>query len=113
MYGADIISVLNKAIDNNVTYKADPSQGNFEPQLADFYVNIVFTYGGNTYSLKDNLGNIKTNFLDKVTDRNDEEMYKFKSAIFRCTGVEYNGQTGLSNASAAGRVRQMTFSVIR
>ena len=110
MYGADIISVLNKAIDNNVTYKTDT-----EPQLADFYVNIVFTYGGKTYSLRDNLGEIQSGYIDRIQNPNkyskieQEEMYKFKSSVFKCTGVEYNGTTG----SAAGRVKQMTFSVIR
>lgn len=113
MYGADVISVLNKAADNNAVYKADPSKTNFEPQLADFYVNIVFTYDGKTYSLRDNIDDIKNVFLNNVTDKDDEEMYKFKSSIFKCTGVEYNGHTGLSNSAAAGRVRQMTFSVIR
>lgn len=120
MYGADIISVLNKAIDNNETYKVtDPSKAGYEPQLEDFYVNIVFTYGGKTYSLRDNLPEIQSSYIDRIQNPNNyskldqEEMYKFKSSVFKCTGVEYNGTTGLSNSAAAGRVKQMSFSVIR
>lgn len=115
MYGADIISVLNKAIDNNETYKADPSKPNFEPQLADFYVNIVFTYGGKQYSLRDNLGEIQSGYIDRIQNPNkyskieQEEMYKFKSSVFKCTGVEYNGNTGLSNASAARQSQKNDF----
>lgn len=119
MYGADIISVLNKAIDNNETYKADPNKSNFEPSLADFYVNIVFTYDNKTYSLSGNLPEIQSGYIDRIQNPNNyskleqEEMYKFKSSVFKCTGVEYNGTTGLSNSAAASRVKQMSFSVIR
>ncbi|MCI8396326.1 MAG: hypothetical protein HFJ52_01165 [Clostridia bacterium] len=95
MYGADIISVLNKAIDNNRRYKIEFFNNPKEPDYIDFYVNVIFTYEGKTYSLKDDFTEytatrrniIQKEFLDKVglKETDTENIFKFKVSGFKCT----------------------------
>lgn len=81
MYGADIISVLNKAINNNKEYEVEDYQDPKEPRHLDFYVDVEFTvYTGSargpgaptkTYSLSKNYGKgtdnkIKIDYLDRM-----------------------------------------------
>ena len=94
MYGADVISVLNKAIDNNTKfnvnagdssgysvdvvikfnsnlekrvehYKKNASGIGYEKERADTE-NIIFTPIASGYSLKNNLSQLKTNLIDPL-----------------------------------------------
>lgn len=98
MYGADIISVLNKAIDNNRKYKIEYGKAEDLMDL-DYYVNIIFTYEDRTYSLKQDFTKqkniIQENFLDKAGLKSTEgtegeDIFQFKVSGFKCT--RYNIQ---------------------
>lgn len=125
MYGIDIISVLNKAIDNNRTYGIEFYNNPKEKTMLDHYVNIIFTYNENiiegtgkdnivTFSLKDNYtGNpniIKTKFIDPVIN-GDSNMYGFKTAAFKCTKVTYN-DNNVKDERVMGRIIEMRFEQI-
>lgn len=117
MYGIDVISVLNKAIDNNRKYEDYPI----------YKVNVKFTYNMltgeqsidskkvdtdyKTYSLdnKDQETWIKSNILSKVTDKDDNFIHNFKIATFKCTGVSYVTKKDTNDSLAIGRVKEITF----
>lgn len=117
MYGIDVISVLNKAIDNNRKYEDYPV----------YKVNVKFTYNMltgeqstdskkvdtdyKTYSLdnKDQETWIKSNILSKVTDKDDNFIHNFKIATFKCTGVSYVTKKDTNDLLAIGRVKEITF----
>ncbi|MDE5830405.1 MAG: hypothetical protein K2H53_01630 [Clostridia bacterium] len=116
MYGIDIVSVLNRAIDNNNRYDVNGSE-------KDYYVNVKFTYNTEdadetnsndyiTYSLKNNYSMIKTKFLDP-TIKNEESVHEFKVSAFRCIGVSYikNGET--KDISLIGRIKEIVFEQIK
>ncbi len=121
MYGIDIISVLNKAIDNNKRYGIEFYDAPNQPDSLDYYVNIKFTYnegkleGENTnrkvtYSLKDNYtirdNTIKTKFIDPIFS-NQDSIKNFKTIGFKCSKITYNNSP--SNIFAKGRVNQLEF----
>ncbi len=102
MYGADIISVLNKAIDNNKKYNVEFYNEPGDPENLDYYVDVIFTYNDVKYSLKEdftrytarNRNKIQENFLDVVglkddpnTEGIDESkgIFAFKIFGFKCT----------------------------
>lgn len=118
MYGIDIISVLNKAIDNNRIYEDYPV----------YKVNVKFTYDLETGQAQPGEKNIKTdiqsfnlfedgNFekkikqelLGKVTDSNDNFVHNFKMSAFRCTGIKYVTKKDTNDNLAVGRLKEITF----
>lgn len=123
MYGADIISVLNKAIDNNRKYGVEIYSNPKNPDYLDYYVNVIFTYDNVTYNLKDDFTEytskkrniIQKNFLDKAGVKDDpntledESLHTFKITGFKCIGVSYNQSKNLNN-TAGGRVNEMRFA---
>lgn len=133
MYGADIVSVINKAVDNNrgygVEYYTNPSERN----SLDYYVNIVFEYNGRTYSLKQDYTKttsssvrnlIQKNFIDmtgksdkdpeyKTNDIYKEEVdafHQFKFTAFKCESVSYTKKGETSIVDAVGRIKEMKFT---
>ena len=115
MYGADILSVLNKAVDNNKKYEVETYDEN--NVYADYYVNIVFTtHEGNMYSLKDNYSAVRREFLNVAglrSDKNEDgNIFEFKKAAFKCSKVTYVESNSLKHKSAAGavgRIKEMVF----
>lgn len=117
MYGIDVISVLNKAIDNNRKYEDYPV----------YKVNVKFTYNMltgeqstelknvntdyKTYSLdnKDQETWIKSNILSKVTDKDDNFVHNFKVSAFKCTGINYVTKKDTNDSLAIGRIKEITF----
>lgn len=106
MYGIDLISVLNQAIDNNRRYRVEFYDSPDEEDNLDYYVNVVFTYNTRniegdtsdnfvTYTLKDNYTRndatniIKNKFLIPIS-KNDSSIHGFKVAAFKCNKVLYN-----------------------
>ena len=106
MYGIDIISVINQAIDNNKRYRVEFYDSPDERDNLDYYVNVVFTYNTKniegdindkyvTYSLKDNYTRddktniIKNKFLIPVS-KNDSSIHALKVAAFKCNKILYN-----------------------
>lgn len=117
MYGIDVVSVLNKAIDNNRKYEDYPV----------YTVNVKFTYDMltgekstdpkkvetdyKTYSLNDKDQEIwiKSNILSKITDKYDNFIHNFKVAAFRCTSVSYVTKKDTNDTLAIGRIKEITF----
>lgn len=84
LYGTDVLSVVNKAIDNNKTLTEGEK----------YYVNVVINLGGtDKIELKDISGPTNTYLLGKKEN--------FKSAVFKCTNIEY----------VEGRVDQIEFEI--
>lgn len=128
MYGADIITLMNKAIDNNEKYYKEIRKEAGKPlekqPYFDYYVDIQFTYKGVTYSLADGYYNHKdkddyvyetspiwNTFLKKEVQETDS-VRNFKFAGFKCTGAKYKTEDELnvkSHGLAVGRVCKMTF----
>lgn len=123
MYGAEIVSVLNKAIDNNKSY-------NIDEKLKDYYVNIEFRYNGKVYSLEKDPVIIQKEFIDmaKKSDKDKEYIdgstykdqvdafHQFKFTAFKCEKIIYNTKNNLENKSstgAIGRVKEMKFVPIK
>lgn len=118
MYGSDVISVLNKAIDNNRQYGLDTYDETNDN--IDYYVDIEVIYrakNGDVIwddTLSDNKGDIH-DILGKVKEplsKRDDDTKNFMLMGFRCTGVENVSATDLnfqSAQSAIGRIKKMTF----
>lgn len=112
MYGIDIISVLNKAIDNNRKYDIQNGE-------QDYYVNVKFTYNGQgignnsvtSYSLKDDYNIIKTKFLDAVM-KNEENIHDFKVSAFKCISVNYIKKGETRDTTVIGRIKEIVFEQI-
>lgn len=106
MYGTDIISVINKAIDNNKQYKVEYGVNSQDKTFLDYYVDVEFIiYERNssnqridkkkTKSYKLSEDYIHTNknnsdiwklYLKKALDKDDSDSFRsFKFAGFRCT----------------------------
>lgn len=136
MHGTDVITVLNKAIDNNERHRNDKSyEVNIEFTLKEDIKAYIITYtldnrtkkyskkteyikantgginflAGKTYSIKNNLNEIKKLLDTRFEDTNKKEYindtdYKltytgfsdFKRMIFKCTDLNYN-DIGLIN----------------
>lgn len=124
MYGADIITLMNKAIDNNEKYykeiKKEPGQPSLIRQpYYDYYVDIEFEYEyegiTRTYSLvkdyylynglKDDFeykdSEMWTKFLNPeilsypASDTRKGFLRDFKLAGFKCTGTRYKTESEL------------------
>ncbi|MCI9274974.1 MAG: hypothetical protein HFJ24_02875 [Clostridia bacterium] len=131
MYGTDIISVLNKAIDNNRRYEVEFGEYSNDLEYMDYYIDVEFTVyrrndsnqkiGKNTkdtYSLSSNYKNKKdiiyTEYIEKAQkgDAGDDIFRSsFKFAGFKCTKVIYQDKASVkpSNIGAVGRVKKMVF----
>lgn len=135
MYGADIITLMNKAIDNNEKYykkiRKETGKKLVDQPYFDYFVDIKFTYKGNTYSLVEHYYNNKdkndieisksviwNTFLDKKIenyddgDKKKEFLRAFKFVGFKCTETEYKTEEQLnvkSHGPAIGRICSMTF----
>jgi len=129
MYGADIISVLNQAINNNELYDISDYAHPKDPDYLDFYVNVVFTYKEGwiddaarnpenlrTVSLKENYGEIEENFLKRAGYKSGDkkngkriDIFDFKSAVFRCKEIKYIDPTKVTNPMAIGRICELVF----
>ena len=119
MYGMDVISVLNKAIDNNKNYSIDEGSGHIKNGNMDYFVNIIFTTkDGTTYNLKENYSSTIT-FKEKIEkatkeDRNQDEFDEYRLFMFgkyQCTKVSYVPKTTNKNREdAVGRVCEMVFA---
>lgn len=125
MYGIDIISVLNKAIDNNRKYGVEYYHDPKYKDMLDYYVNVVFTYHPKeadgtaskeavTYSLKDDYRKeegkniIQKEFLNPVLESEDR-IKDFKLAAFRCAEVTYQQKEDVTILETIGRVKQIEF----
>lgn len=107
MYGTDIISVLNKAIDNNTKFNvvAGDNSGYSVDVVIKFKTNIedVFMPTISGYSLKNNKDLLKENIIDPIVNRYSNTVAsEFKRKAFQCEKIEYNNKTG--------RVSKMIFT---
>lgn len=125
MYGVDIISMLNKAIDNNRKYGIEYYNEPEDEDSLDYYVNVIFTYNRNnidetgkdelvTYSLKEHYTkNPSTNIIEnkflEPAKINSDNIHSFKVAGFKCSNVTYNEKSNTKEVLALGRVNQMEF----
>ena len=110
MYGTEIISILNKAIDNNRTYGVtdDPS--------SEYYVDIAFrlkrettetnTLNTDIYALSTKGDEIKTNILINKNGAFSE----FKRRVFQCIDIDGDGKNVTYNKS--GRVCKLEFEEV-
>ena len=110
MYGTEIISILNKAIDNNRTYGVtdDPS--------SEYYVDIAFrlkrettetnTLNTDIYALSTKGDEIKTNILINKNGAFSE----FKRRAFQCIDIDGDGKNVTYNGS--GRVCKLEFEEV-
>ena len=130
MYGTDIVSVLNKAIDNNKSYGIEFFYEPGNPEMKDYYVNVIFEYYKRTqdatktnelvkYSLKENYTKnpntniIKAQFINPIlANDNNDIIHSFKVAGFKCTGINYLQKADTKIVSALGRVKEITFREI-
>ena len=137
MYGADILSVINKAIDNNRSYGVEYYEKPTESQFLDYYVNVIFKYQGQEYNLMRDYTKpitassrniIQKKYIDMAgksdkdpqyktdrTYRNEvDEFHTFKFTAFKCTDVKYTKKSDIKNqvaAGAIGRVRELKFEL--
>ena len=135
MYGTDIISVINKAIDNNRQYKVEYGINSSDKTFLDYYVDVEFIiYERDTnnqrigqtktksYKLSEDYIHTNKNnsdiwklYLKKAIDKDDSDSFRsFKFAGFRCIGVLYQDKESVRPAhqSAIGRVKKMIFHEI-
>lgn len=119
MYGIDIVSVLNKAIDNNRNYNIEIYNSNNTNK--DYYVDIEFefyeidannkkTNNKITYILSRDYNTIKAEILDKA-QQEDDRFRTFKFSAFTCYKVNY--VTNSKTNDATGRVSKMIFKEIK
>lgn len=137
MYGADVLTVVNKAIDNNKSYGVEYYERPTDSDYLDYYVNIIFVYNGREYNLRTDYTKpmtasvrniIQMEFIDMAgkTDKDPEyktddayknrvdDFHKFKFTAFKCTEVKYTNKSDIRNqamSGAIGRVREMKFEV--
>ncbi len=112
MYGMDIISVLNQAIDNNRRYGIEYYNEPSDPKNIDYYVDIEFEYKYDngitrTLSLKNNYTKDDNTIKNIITSPKDID-FSFKTAGYRCKNVYYN-ETGTASTSSKGRLNKMVF----
>lgn len=106
MYGVDVISVINKAIDNNKDYYGTNLYD-------DYYVDIEFKYNGKTLNLKENESEIVKDYTSKVAEKDNNEIHNFKFAAFKCTGVKYVKSSDIKKQSASDATRKNLQNDIR
>ncbi len=87
--GVDVISVINKVLDNNQKY--GPSEYDEPNYLMQVELEIKETVGnlqkGNTYLLEDYI----------KMRQNTENFTDFKRKVFDCKEIQYNRETGRVN----------------
>lgn len=107
MYGTDLITVMNKANDNNKTYKG-----------SDFKITISFVFTEkNLYIYDPETGKrekgseffagtdyTNENYETKIKD-NPDAFNDFKRRLFKCKSVNYNPKTG--------RINEMYFEEVK
>lgn len=118
MYGADVISVVNKAISNNQSYIKKPYYDASSDQVA-YLVDVQFTYNGITYSLSDDVAynrmkmkwlNYLGTTIEQATGNSEAEEYcRLIGERFRCTNVTYSQKIEGQASNVAGRVIKMEF----
>lgn len=135
MYGTDVISVINKAIDNNRQYKVEYGINSPDKTFMDYYVDIWFTVyerdpdnnkklnTTKTYKLSEdyihtnkNNSKIWSLYLSKAAKGDDDDVFRgFKFSAYKCNKVVYTDKSEVSSAhlSAIGRVRRMEFHEIK
>lgn len=126
MYGIDIVSVINMAIDNNIQYGLSQNYNeNTNNDFVDYYVNVKFTYYNvGTFNLKTDYLKIKNSILN-VANMSAEDRIARKSAgnvdcnnfiqnlqqkAYKCTKITYTTKADIiRNIGAIGRVREIVF----
>lgn len=115
MYGSDLVSLINKAIDNNKNWDVEYHEHPVERRYLPYFVNIIFTYDGRTYNMANQADYeaIRNEFINNI-DSTEDYMHEFKFTIFRCSNISYVEESdiqGVASASALGRVKEMQFVV--
>lgn len=126
MYGIDIVSVINMAIDNNIQYGLSQNYSeNVDNDFVDYYVNVKFNYYNvGTFNLKTDYLTIKKSVLD-VANMSTKDRIAKKSAgnvdcdnfiqhlqqkDYKCTKIIYTTKSDIiRNIGAIGRVREIVF----
>ena len=95
LYGGQIISVMNKMLDNNEKYTRIDEQ-NYVMDMS-----VTFTIVGDFYNSKKNgttystIAEFKAKF--DQAGKVDGQLTELKRKLFKCTSVEYNDETGRIN----------------
>lgn len=93
--GVDVISVINKVIDNNQKYEYDDYTINIQFKMAEA---MVFKKDGKTSSTVTFDTNKIYNINDFNTIKNNEDAFTdFKRRIFDCKEIRYNKDNGRIN----------------
>ncbi len=104
MRGVEVISALNKAIDNNTKYERMELGNQFED-----YEVIVNVYCLDTLGLRQILNytsdknKAEYTKFEEIKNNNDDEFKELKRKIFNCTGLKFND---------IGRVCELTYEEI-
>ncbi len=132
MYGMDVVTVLNMAIDNNKRYGLSQNYAeNSNKDFVDFYVDVVFEYKGYDNSVRElRLSTDYATIDEKVLqiaalsteeriNRADEprvypDCYAFihnlQQSAYYCDGISYRESAEIKyNTGAIGRVKEIRF----
>ncbi len=104
MYGTDLISVINKANDNNALYNDDTYKIKIKFKLT---TTNIYVYNSST-GKRENQGTFiatdsgeyeydNDNYKQYINE-NSEAFDDFKRRLFKCTGVVYSNVTGRINS---------------
>ncbi len=117
MYGSDVISVINKAVDNNqrneVFYYDKKKDKWISDTNNDYYVDIIvelknplFEGSLEEFTISKNYEDIYKYIVNEyISDDGTKTSSTFKRKNFSCTNVEY-----YNGANQSGRVKSMTFT---
>ena len=105
MYGTDIVSAINKAIDNNIINKvtAGDNSGisvNIIIRLnSDLHSTKTLLYKNKNYSLKENKQLIESVIIEGISYETESGTVEntsalFKRRMFKCISVKYDSKTG-------------------
>ncbi len=128
MYGIDIVSVINMAVDNNIQYGLSQNYDenlNLNKDFVDYYVNVRFNYYNvGTFELKNNYPEIKNSVLniammpaeDRIAGKSagnvdcDHFIQYLQQKDYKCTKIVYTTKADIiRNTGAIGRVREIVF----
>lgn len=133
MYGSDVISVFNQAIDSNRKFKIEYGEAysTTNRDNMDYYVDVECrfyrrngtdvdkTMPKEIWKLSQNytqpVNDIRTLLLDEIGKKEAEESdfcHSFKYAGFKCIKVEYVRNARPINKTALGRVNLMVFEEV-
>lgn len=122
MYGTDIITVLNKAIDNNIRYGVEFGTDSSNLNYMDYYVDVEFTVferdengrkigksNTKTYSLSSNYKSkndtIFKDYIEKAAKGDNSDVFRtFKFSGFKCKDVFYQDRASVASSNL-GAVR--------